>query len=469
MKRSILLVFYSGSILAIWLIFTPAWASSPRMMDIQYWLAPDQIQTIISFDQAIAPSYHSRSDPERFVLEIPDCEYVYGNQTLPVYDATLQQIRVQRLNNGTTQVVFDLSRKIEASVHVLPQLNGQPDQIVVNLFDVVIQEQVQQEKAERYQAVQQLKYHHHHIVVLDPGHGGRDPGAVGPTGLKEKNVVLDLARMIQKIIHTKAPSITVYLTRDGDYFLPLRKRTDIAEEYNADLFISLHVNANPSRGVQGFSVYTLAENATDAAARELAEKENAADLFGGIETPTPTDDDSLLKFILADLSTTAALQHSLDFGQMSVNTVVSSLKKYQIPKEGLKRANFVVLRSADIPSILVEACYISNQREEKLLNQKDFRQDLAEALATSIIQYFADMPNSAESQWANLQTAPSMLPLSVASDSSPGQEHRVHIVKSGESLSVIAGKYNVNLTTLRQINQLASADLIYVGQKLWIP
>lgn len=468
MKRGVLLAFSIGYIVS-WLFVTTGWASSPGMMDIQYWLAPDHIQTILSFDQAVSPSYHYRPDPDRFVLEIPDCEYVYGNQTIPVHDVTLQQIRIQRLSNGTTQVVFDLARKIETSVQVLPQFNGQPDQVIVNLFDVAIQEQVQQEKAERYQVAQQLKQSQHHIVVLDPGHGGRDPGAIGPDGLKEKEVVLDLARMVQKIIQKKAPSITVYLTRDGDYFLPLRKRTEIAKEYNADLFISLHVNANPSRGVQGFSVYTLSENATDAAARELAEKENAADLFGGIETPTPTDDDSLLKFVLADLSTTAALQHSLDFGQLSVNTVVSQLKKYQIAKEGLKRANFVVLRSADIASVLVEACYISNQREEKLLNQKEFRQRLAEALAASVIAYFAEMPNAAAPQLVQLQKDPSRLPLSNGADRSLQQDYKVHVVKSGESLSVIAGKYNVNLAMLRQINQLASADLIYVGQKLWIP
>jgi len=196
MKRGILLAFSIGCIVS-WLCVRTAWASSPGMIDIQYWLAPDHIQTIISFDQEVNPSYHYRPDPDRFVLEIPDCEYVYGNQTIPVNDVTLQQIRIQRLNNGTTQVVFDLARKIETSVQVLPQFNGQPDQVVVNLFDVVIQEQAQQEKAKRHQITQQLKQNQHHIVVLDPGHGGRDPGAIGPTGLKEKEVVLDLARKVQ--------------------------------------------------------------------------------------------------------------------------------------------------------------------------------------------------------------------------------------------------------------------------------
>ena len=467
MKRGILLTCLSGYMLSL-LMVASVWASPSRILEVQYWLAPDHIQAIIYFDRVVAPSYHHRPNPDRFVLEISECEPIYGNQTLAVNDVTLQQIRVQQLNSGTTQVVFDLTRKVEASVQVLSRLNGQPDQVIVNLFDAVVQEKMPPKTPELHSITpKRMPQKQSHIVVLDPGHGGRDPGAIGPTGLKEKDVVLDLARRMQKILQKNASSIKVYLTRDGDYFLPLRKRTEIAKEHNADLFISLHVNANPSRRVQGFSVYTLSENATDAAARELAEKENAADLFGGVQTPTPTDDDPLLKFILADLSTTAALQHSLDFGQISVNRAVSSLKQYHIVKEGVKRANFVVLRIADIPSVLVEACYISNKREEQLLNQKEFRQKLAEAMARSIEEYFAQMPNSGNPQIVQVQEAPAAMPVSATFSSTP--EYKVHVVKSGESLSVIAGKYKVNLSTLRQINQLASADLIYVGQKLWIP
>lgn len=468
MKRAIFLTCLSGYMLTF-LVVSSAWAFPSKVMDIQYWLAPDHIQAIIYFDRVVVPSYHYRTNPDRFVLEIADCEPFYGAQTLDVNDVTLQRIRVQRLNNGTTQVVFDLTGKVEANVQVLSSFNNQPDQVVIHLFDTAVQEQTPPKQLERQTSTpKHVQQKPSYVVMLDPGHGGRDPGAIGPTGLKEKDVVLDLAQRIQNILHKEAASIKVYLTRDSDYFLSLRQRTEIAKEHNADLFISLHVNGNPSRRVQGFSVYTLSENATDAAARKLAEKENAADLFGGIQTPTPTDDDPLLKFILADLSTTAALQHSLDFGQLSVNTVVSSLKKYHIVKEGLKRANFVVLRSADIPSVLVEACYISNKREEKLLNQKAFRQRLAEAIAQSVKEYFAQMPATGNHQIVRVQQAPETLSGTTAAFSSE-PEYKVHVVKSGESLSVIAGKYKVNLTTLRQINQLASADLIYVGQKLWIP
>ncbi len=455
------------SVFFLMIVFVvPVWAAPASITDVQYWLAPDHIQTIISFDREVQPAYHHRSDPDRFVLEIPSCAPLYGKQTLAVNDVTLQQIRVQQLTNGTTQVVFDLTQKVDVTVHTLARFNGQPDRVIVNLFDKATQQKVEQERVERHQITRELKQNSFYIVVLDPGHGGRDPGAIGPTGLKEKEVVLDVAKQIQAIIQKKAPNIKVYLTRDKDYYLSLPKRTEIAQEYNADLFLSLHVNANPSRKAHGFSVYTLSEKATDKAARQLAEKENAADLlFGGMETPTPNGGDSLLKFVLADLSATASLQHSLEFGRISIDTTMAGLKEFGIKKEGLKRANFVVLRSGEMPAALIEACYISNKREAGLLGRKDFRAKMAHALAESIMEYFRQIPETERPQMVELRDKHALTESNMSQES----EYKIHVVKSGESLSLIAGKYKVNLARLRQANQLASADLIYVGQQLWIP
>ncbi len=460
-----LLYSITGFLLAFCLT-VPAFGSSAVITDIQYWLAPDHIQTIISFDRPVLPTHHYRTNPDRFVLEIPNCQAEQRAQTIVVNDITLQRIRVQHLNNGTTQVVFDLAQTVEATVQALTGIDGQPDRVVVNLFDKTAQETVEQEQVERQKFTQQLKQEQYYILVLDPGHGGRDPGAIGANGLKEKTIVLDFARKIQQILQQKAPHIKVYLTRDGDYFLSLPKRTEIAREYHADLFISLHVNSNPSKKTRGFSVYTLSEKATDEAARKLAEQENAADLlFGGVETPTPVEDNLLLTYVLADLSTTAVLQHSLEFGRLSIARTIASLHQYGIRKEGLKRANFAVLRAADMPAVLVEACYISNTREAKLLQQKDFRNKMARALSKSIIEYFDQMGLSERPQVVQTQGQ------SFALAQNPAQQtsYKMHVVKSGESLSKIAGKYHVNLTQLRKINRLASADLIYIGQQLWIP
>ncbi len=459
---------------------SPVFAGTGLMTDIQYWLAPDHIQTVIFFDTPVNPNYHHRSNPARFVVEIPACEYLWGDQKIPVNDPMLQRIRTQRLGNGTLQIVFDLTEKMEAAVQTFPQSNGQPHRVVVTLYDPRAQQsapppapRVQEAVTTAQQAMtalpsvpsnigipEQLSY----VVVLDPGHGGRDPGASSRNGLKEKDIVLDLAQKMRAIIQQKAPNIQVYLTRDSDTLPSLRKRTEIAEQYQADLFISLHVNANPSKKVQGFSVYTLSENATDAAAHELAEKENAVDLMFGVETPLPQDD-SMLTFILADLSKTSWLQHSLEFGNLTVDTTIVALKSHKVAREGLKRANFAVLRTAAMPAVLVEACYISNDKEEKLLQRQDFRLSLARALAASTLAYFAQRPSSGRTQVAQLQ----QVATASSATTGPITQRRVHVVRSGESLSVIAGQYKVELAQLRRANKITSADLIYAGQQLWIP
>jgi N-acetylmuramoyl-L-alanine amidase len=465
MKQGVVWVF---AVFVISVLFvTPISASPVLITDIQYWLAPDHIQTIISFNEPVQPSYHYRANPPRFVLEIANCEDIRGNQTILVDDVILQQIRVQRLTNGTTQVVFDLTEKVEATVQTVPRLNGHPDGVVVNLFDSSPEAKGQPQQIKRDQIPPRLKHNEQYIVVLDPGHGGQDPGAIGRSGLQEKDVVLDIAQKIQEVIEQSVSNIKVHLTRNGDYFLPLQKRTEIAEKYDANLFISLHVNANPSGKTHGFSVYTLSENATDAAARELAEKENAADLFGGIETSSQND--SLLTFVLADLSKTAWLQHSLEFGQIAVNTTVANLSKYKVFKEGLKRADFVVLRTASMPAVLVEACYMSNSREEGWLKSQAFRTKIAQALAKSITDYFAQMRNSPKTQLVQLKkTSSALLPM-YTEEVDQANHYKVHVVRSGESLSLIAEKYNVELDQLCQVNKLASADVIYIGQRLWIP
>jgi N-acetylmuramoyl-L-alanine amidase len=468
MKQPITL---SGVMLVLLALSVAPISAAPVMIsDIQYWLAPDHIQTIISLNSPVQPRSQQRANPTRFVLEFPNAESLRGAESIPVNDVTLRQIRVHRLNNGTTQIVFDLKVPVEADVQVLPQADGQPDRIVVNLFDQARKTQSQQPPAEKTQVAARLKARENYIVVLDPGHGGQDPGAVGPNGLEEKAVVLDLARQMQRLIQENAPDIKVFLTRDKDSFLPLPKRTALAEERHADLFISLHINASPSSKVQGFSVYTLSENASDEAARELADKENAADvLFGGIATPIP-DNDPLLTLVLADLTKTSWLQHSLNFGQMVVNMTVANLRKEKIAKEGLKRANFVVLRTADMPAVLVEACYLSNAKEEELLAGETFRAKIAQSLAKSTIDYFAQMRNSKKAQVAQLREEPAAQPvvyMAETAQASPPQ--KAHVVKAGETLSTIAESYNIDLAQFCQANNLDGTDVIYVGQRLWLP
>jgi len=225
------------------------------------------------------------------------------------------------------------------------------------------------------------------IVALDPGHGGEDPGAIGPTGLREKDVVLAVALMLRERLNA-VPGMRVMLTRDGDYFVPLQERVRKARRVQADLFVSLHADAFFRPQARGASVFALsAKGASSGAARWMADRENAADAVGGVNVARVRDA-QLLQAML-DMSTTAQIKDSLKLGH-EVLTRIGQVGK--LHKRQVEQAGFAVLKAPDIPSILVETAFISNPEEEALLRDRDYRRQLVDALATGIRRYFARNP-----------------------------------------------------------------------------
>lgn len=225
------------------------------------------------------------------------------------------------------------------------------------------------------------------IVALDPGHGGEDPGAIGPTGLREKDVVLAVALMLRERLNA-VPGMRVMLTRDGDYFVPLQERVRKARRVQADLFVSLHADAFFRPEARGASVFALsAKGASSSTARWMADRENAADAVGGVNVARVRDA-QLLQAML-DMSTTAQIKDSLRLGHEVLTRIgqVGRLHKRQV-----EQAGFAVLKAPDIPSILVETAFISNPEEEALLRDRDYRRQLVDALATGIRRYFARNP-----------------------------------------------------------------------------
>ncbi len=225
------------------------------------------------------------------------------------------------------------------------------------------------------------------IVALDPGHGGEDPGAIGPTGLREKDVVLAIGLALRDRLNA-VPGMRAMLTRDGDYFVPLAERVRKARRVQADLFVSIHADAFTRREARGASVYALStRGASSAAARWIAEKENQADAVGGVNIANVSDN-SVLR-AMADMSTAAQIKDSLNVGHEVLTRMgtVGRLHKRQV-----EQANFAVLRAPDMPSILVETAFISNPQEEALLRTRDYRQRLVQALAEGIRRYFARNP-----------------------------------------------------------------------------
>ncbi len=234
------------------------------------------------------------------------------------------------------------------------------------------------------------------IVALDPGHGGEDPGAIGPGGTHEKDVVLQVALKLRDRINNTTVSgnpMRAFLTRDGDFFVPLATRVEKARRVGADLFISIHADAFMRPEARGASIYALSERgASSTAARWLADKENAADRIGGVNVNAK---DALVQRTLLDMSTTAQIRDSLRLGDAMLGHIGSVGRLH---KRNVERANFAVLRSPDIPSVLVETAFISNPEEERKLRSEAYQNDLANALISGIQKYFAANPPLARSR-----------------------------------------------------------------------
>ncbi|MEX2480961.1 MAG: N-acetylmuramoyl-L-alanine amidase [Gammaproteobacteria bacterium] len=278
------------------------------------------------------------------------------------------------------------------------------------------------------------------IVAIDAGHGGADVGAIGPSGVYEKDITLAVARELAAIID-RQPGMRAAMTRDGDRYLNLRERMNRARAMKADLFLSIHADAFRDRRVRGSSVYVLSRHgASSEAAKWLAEKENAADLVGGVSLD---DKDAVLKSVLLDLSQNASMEASMTLA----NHVLGALRSIgPVHRKQVQHAGFMVLKSPDIPSVLVETAFISNPTEEKRLRDRNYRRKLAEAIYTGVLSYFDDHP-------------PNGTRLALA---------RQHKVARGDTLSGIASRYEVSVNSLRLANKLPS-ETVRAGEVLRIP
>jgi N-acetylmuramoyl-L-alanine amidase len=286
------------------------------------------------------------------------------------------------------------------------------------------------------------------VVVIDAGHGGEDPGASGRGGAREKDVVLAIAKKLAAEVDNQ-PGMRAVLVRDGDYFVSHRKRMEIAHEARADFFISIHADSYRDPNAKGATVYMLSEKgASDEAALLLAQRENASDLVGGVSL---ADKDQMLARVLLDLSQSAALNASMAAGQRLIRrmSAVTAMRRREV-----QQAPFLVLKSPDIPSLLVETAYISNPREEASLRSAKYQSALAVALRQGIVDYFAANPPEG-SYFAMNPVAESPEPVR-------------HVIARGETLSGIAERYRVSSASIRRTNSLRT-DVLRVGQVLTIP
>lgn len=283
------------------------------------------------------------------------------------------------------------------------------------------------------------------IVVLDPGHGGKDPGAMGPNRNTEKNVVLAIAVKLKQLID-KQPGMRAVLTRKGDYYVGLRERLNIARRYNADIFVSIHADAFINQHSNGASVFALSQTgATSEAARWLAEKENYSEL-GGVNLSDLDDQNGVIRTVLLDLSQTATISASVKMGSQ----VLRHMDKItSLHNSAVEQARFVVLKSPDIPSVLIETGFITNRREERNLTSSYYQTQLTQAIFDGIKRYFMDYPPQGTRLEAMCGT-------------------NLHVVRQGETLPAIAKRYNVSIAAIKLNNHLVDSR-VQIGQKLAIP
>ncbi|ARG96583.1 N-acetylmuramoyl-L-alanine amidase [Legionella micdadei] len=291
------------------------------------------------------------------------------------------------------------------------------------------------------------------VVVLDPGHGGKDPGASGPRNTSEKDVTLAIALKLKQIID-KQPGMRAVLTRKGDYYIGLRERLNIARKYNADVFISIHADAFINQQSNGASVFALSQSgATSEAARWLAEKENYSEL-GGVNLADLDDQSGLVRTVLIDLSQTATIGASLHMGERVLRNLdtITTLHNRKV-----EQARFMVLKSPDIPSILIETGFISNPREERNLTSNAYQTQLTQAIFQGLKRYFWDYPPHGTRVEALAGNGNVQVPTK-----------NTHLVQRGESLPKIAKQYHISVAALQAANHL-SGSRIQAGQKLIIP
>lgn len=335
--------------------------------------AEDHTRVVFDLSGSVEHRLFTLSDPPRVVIDLDDTRESQAIEVGSMSTSLMKGIRSASKENGRLRVVLDLSGKVRPRSFMLKPDGQAGYRVVVDLHATSLSPTpIKTSQEERHQRKQQ------YVIALDPGHGGRDPGAIGKRGTREKDVVLAVARKMKALIN-RTPGYRAVLTRDSDRFITLRNRVKKAREAEADIFVSLHADSFHSPAAKGASVYALSlSGASSEAARWIAQKENASDLIGGISLD---DKDDLIASVLLDLSQTATIQDSLDLG----SDVLSHIGKVsRLNNRHVQQAGFAVLKAPDMPSILIETAFLSNPTEEKKLRNPGHQDKLARAVFSGI-------------------------------------------------------------------------------------
>ncbi|HEY7240461.1 MAG TPA: N-acetylmuramoyl-L-alanine amidase [Burkholderiales bacterium] len=366
-----------------------------QIVSSRIWPARDYTRLTLESNSPVKHSLFTLKDPERLVLDLETDELAPALTELQgkvaPEDPYIKGLRVARNRPGVVRVVLDLKADVKPQLFNLPPVGEYGHRLVLDIYPAVPVDPLaalleESSKAEGEKEKPPSKVSRLATIVIDAGHGGEDPGALGRHGSREKDVTLSIARRLKGLVDAE-PNMRALLTRDGDYFLPLAMRVDKARKVKADLFVSIHADAFVRPDARGSSVFALSDRrATSEMARILAKQENEADLIGGVGLEGKDD---YVKRTIIDLWQTGTIDHSLRLGGSVLKRLgaVNTLHKPQV-----EQASFKVLTAPNIPSILVETAFISNPEEEKRLNDEDYQDKLAQAVLDGIRDYFAKHP-----------------------------------------------------------------------------
>ena len=310
------------------------WVAATTIDSARLWRAPDHTRIVFDLSGPVEHSIFTLPNPDRLVVDISAIKLKSSLAELPLADTPIRSVRTAPRNQEDLRIVLDLSAAVRPRSLVLKKFGDKADRLVIDLFDNEIK--IEKTIEEKIPTAQRDI-----IIAIDAGHGGEDPGAIGPGRLREKDVVLAISRELKKLVDNE-PGYRAVMTRTGDYYIPLEKRRDLARNQRADLFVSIHADAFTNKNARGASVFALSERgATSEMARFLAQRENEADLFGG-EGTILSGRDEMLASVLVDLSMTSTLSHSLTVGER----VANSMKKVaHMHKNHVEQAGFLVLKS----------------------------------------------------------------------------------------------------------------------------
>jgi N-acetylmuramoyl-L-alanine amidase len=431
--------------LVLWCLWVST-ALAVEVHDVRLWRAPDHTRVVFDLTGPADHRLLTLSNPDRIVLDVSNATLKASLTGLELANTPISLVRSGVREGRDLRVVFDVRAAVDPRSFVLKANAQAGDRLVLDLYDrnPVSEKAVAAEPVKTSAATDRGS--RDIIIAIDAGHGGEDPGAIGPNRQREKDIVLAISRELELLLK-RDEGFRPTMIRTGDYYISLKGRRDLARQRQADLFVSIHADAFTRREANGASVYALStRGATSTAASYLAQRENAADLIGGVRLG---DKDDVLASVLTDLSMTNTLDHSLKVGAKVLSRMDTVARLH---KRNVEQAGFAVLKSPDIPSILVETGFISNPGEAQKLSTRAYQQKVAQAIHAGIRDWFLAQP------------PPGTL---IAQRKQQGDQE--YTIARGDTLSGIAQRFNVPVRRLREHNGLRDSSHIMVGQTLKIP